>query len=57
MRLFSQLSLNMLDYWDQPYLKTIEDQLEKYFQETVILMDDKMLNVSGVSAQFARKYE
>lgn len=48
MRLFSQLSLNMLDYWDDAYLQSINTQLEDYFTAAVIYMDDNSLNMTAV---------
>lgn len=57
MRLFSQLSLNMLNYWDDDYLQSINTQLEDYFTAAVLYMDDKSLNLTAVHSQFARKYQ
>jgi hypothetical protein len=57
MRFFSQLSINMLDYWDDNYLRSINTELEAYFLTAVKYMDDPTLNFTQIKPEFARKYE
>lgn len=56
MRFFSHLSLNMVGYWDQYYLNSINKQLEQYFSTAINYIDDPSLNFTHIKPEFARKY-
>ena len=54
--MYTQLSLNMLNYWNSTDLAIINSQLQNSFQQALQLMNDTSLNFTTYRPFFSAKY-